>query len=138
MILVFGESLVMNKYLKTPVLLWCNPTFCLTFWAFKMFFEHVGPPTWPNKRVTFRWRILLRTVEPTEGSVTIDGVDIQKVGLARLRSSVTAIPQDVVESLGQLGMAKIMGLFWAGCCCNGATEDFSDPRKADRHESFWD
>lgn len=39
-------------------------------------------------------RILLRTVEPTEGSVTIDGVDVQKVGLARLRSSVTAIPQD--------------------------------------------
>ena len=39
-------------------------------------------------------RILLRTVEPTEGSVTIDGVDIQQVGLARLRSSVTAIPQD--------------------------------------------
>jgi len=39
-------------------------------------------------------RILLRTVEPSEGSVTIDGVDIQKVGLARLRSSVTAIPQD--------------------------------------------
>lgn len=39
-------------------------------------------------------RILLRTVEPTQGSVTIDGVDISKVGLARLRSSVTAIPQD--------------------------------------------
>ncbi|CAK9104492.1 unnamed protein product [Durusdinium trenchii] len=39
-------------------------------------------------------RILLRTVEPTEGTVTIDGVNIQQVGLARLRSSVTAIPQD--------------------------------------------
>ncbi|CAK9085429.1 Multidrug resistance-associated protein 1 (ATP-binding cassette sub-family C member 1) (Glutathione-S-conjugate-translocating ATPase ABCC1) (Leukotriene C(4) transporter) (LTC4 transporter), partial [Durusdinium trenchii] len=38
-------------------------------------------------------RILLRTVEPTEGTVTIDGVNIQQVGLARLRSSVTAIPQ---------------------------------------------
>ena len=42
-------------------------------------------------------RILLRTVEPTEGSVTIDGVDIQQVGLARLRSSVTAIPQDGIS-----------------------------------------
>lgn len=46
-------------------------------------------------------RILLRTVEPSEGSVTIDGVDIQKVGLARLRSSVTAIPQDG-DLLGEL------------------------------------
>ena len=51
---------------------------------------------WPKKKAArgcFE-RILLRTVEPTEGSVTIDGVDIQTVGLARLRSSVTAIPQD--------------------------------------------
>lgn len=32
-------------------------------------------------------------MEPTEGTVTIDGVNIQQVGLARLRSSVTAIPQ---------------------------------------------
>ncbi|CAJ1440339.1 unnamed protein product [Effrenium voratum] len=39
-------------------------------------------------------RILLRTVEPCEGSVKIDGVDLQQVGLARLRSAITAIPQD--------------------------------------------
>ena len=70
--------------------------------------------------------------------MTIDGVDIQTVGLARLRSSVTAIPQDVVESLGQLGDGQNHGAVAVGCCCNGATEDFSDPRKADRHESFWD
>ena len=50
-------------------------------------------------------RILLRTVEPSEGSVTIDGVDIQKVGLARLRSSVTAIPQDG-DLLGELCQNK--------------------------------
>ena len=33
-------------------------------------------------------------MEASEGTVTIDGVDIREVGLARLRSSVTAIPQD--------------------------------------------
>lgn len=39
-------------------------------------------------------RLLLRTVEVSEGSVKVDGVDLRQVGLARLRSSVTAIPQD--------------------------------------------
>jgi len=39
-------------------------------------------------------RALLRTVEVEEGIVEIDGLDIRNLGLARLRSAVTAIPQD--------------------------------------------
>ena len=39
-------------------------------------------------------RLLLRTSEVSEGSVRVDGVDIRQIGLARLRSAVTAIPQD--------------------------------------------
>jgi len=39
-------------------------------------------------------RALLRTVEVSEGTVEVDGLDIRSLGLARLRSAVTAIPQD--------------------------------------------
>jgi ABC-type multidrug transport system fused ATPase/permease subunit len=37
---------------------------------------------------------LFRFVEPTEGSIKIDGIDITRVGLTDLRSRVTIIPQD--------------------------------------------
>ena len=39
---------------------------------------------------------LLRIVESHSGKITIDGVDISKVGLKRLRSSIALIPQDPV------------------------------------------
>jgi len=39
---------------------------------------------------------LLRIVELDSGSIKIDGVDISKVGLTRLRSKVAVIPQDPV------------------------------------------
>jgi len=39
-------------------------------------------------------RALLRTVEVEAGSILVDGVDISRIGLARLRSVLTAIPQD--------------------------------------------
>ncbi|KAF8072009.1 ABC transporter [Lyophyllum atratum] len=41
---------------------------------------------------------LYRLVELTSGSITIDGVDISKVGLADLRSGLAIIPQDPVIS----------------------------------------
>ncbi|KAG6861355.1 hypothetical protein C0995_001088 [Termitomyces sp. Mi166 len=37
---------------------------------------------------------LYRLVELTEGSITIDGIDISKVGLTDLRSGIAIIPQD--------------------------------------------
>lgn len=41
-------------------------------------------------------RVLLRTVEVEEGegSIEVDGVDVRGIGLSRLRSAVTVIPQD--------------------------------------------
>ena len=39
---------------------------------------------------------LLRIVESHSGKIMIDGVDISKVGLKRLRSSIALIPQDPV------------------------------------------
>ena len=39
-----------------------------------------------------------RFVEADEGSITIDGLDIAKIGLQDLRSKVTIIPQDPVSS----------------------------------------
>ncbi|KAJ6516269.1 multidrug resistance-associated ABC transporter [Mycena sanguinolenta] len=44
----------------------------------------------------------LRFVTPSEGSLTIDGWDISKVGLADLRSKITIIPQDPTILSGTL------------------------------------
>ncbi|KAJ9107494.1 hypothetical protein QFC21_000949 [Naganishia friedmannii] len=45
---------------------------------------------------------LFRFVEPTEGSIQIDGLDIIKVGLTDLRQRVTIIPQDPTILSGTL------------------------------------
>ncbi|SJX61514.1 related to ATP-binding cassette transporter protein [Sporisorium reilianum f. sp. reilianum] len=45
---------------------------------------------------------LLRTLELSAGSITIDGIDIAAVGLHRLRSSISLIPQDAVIYSGTL------------------------------------
>lgn len=50
-----------------------------------------------------------RFVEADEGSITIDGLDIAKIGLQDLRSKVTIIPQDPVrESALFLKLSLIM------------------------------
>ncbi|KAJ9112544.1 hypothetical protein QFC19_000559 [Naganishia cerealis] len=45
---------------------------------------------------------LFRFVEPTEGSIEIDGLDISRVGLTDLRQRVTIIPQDPTILSGTL------------------------------------
>ncbi len=45
---------------------------------------------------------LLRIIEPSQGSIEIDGVDISQVGLDDLRNKVTAIPQDPMLFKGTL------------------------------------
>jgi len=45
---------------------------------------------------------LLRIIEPTHGSIFIDGVDISQVGLDDLRNKITAIPQDPMLFKGTL------------------------------------
>jgi len=46
-----------------------------------------------------------RFVEATEGKITIDGVDISKIGLTDLRSKITIIPQDPTILSGTLRSA---------------------------------
>ncbi|KAG9009269.1 hypothetical protein FRB94_012338 [Tulasnella sp. JGI-2019a] len=45
---------------------------------------------------------LLRFVDPTEGRIIMDGLDILKIGLYDLRSRVTIIPQDAVLFSGTI------------------------------------
>ncbi|GAK67638.1 ABC transporter family protein [Moesziomyces antarcticus] len=45
---------------------------------------------------------LLRTLELSGGSITVDGIDIATMGLHRLRSSISLIPQDAVIYSGTL------------------------------------
>jgi len=39
---------------------------------------------------------LYRIVELTSGSITLDGIDISKIGLSDLRNALAIIPQDPV------------------------------------------
>ena len=43
---------------------------------------------------------LLRIVEAAEGKITIDGVDVSKIGLSELRSKIAIIPQEPVLFVG--------------------------------------
>ena len=45
---------------------------------------------------------LFRIIEPSSGSIKIDGVDVSKLGLHNLRSRITIIPQDPVLFSGTL------------------------------------
>ncbi|KAF8603075.1 P-loop containing nucleoside triphosphate hydrolase protein [Ceratobasidium sp. AG-I] len=45
---------------------------------------------------------LFRFVDPTAGSITLDGIDITTIGLSDLRSRLTLIPQDAVLSGGTI------------------------------------
>jgi len=47
---------------------------------------------------------LFRLVEAAEGAITIDGIDISKLGLHNLRNQLTIIPQDPVLFSGTLRM----------------------------------
>ncbi len=45
---------------------------------------------------------MLRVLEPSQGSIEIDGVDISQIGLDDLRNKITIIPQDPMLFKGTL------------------------------------
>ena len=48
------------------------------------------------------FRALLRLTELEEGNILLDGVDVSKIGLDALRSSLSIIPQDPVLFSGSV------------------------------------
>jgi ABC-type proline/glycine betaine transport system ATPase subunit len=49
---------------------------------------------------------LFRFVEPSNGKILIDGIDISSIGVGDLRSSITIIPQDPILFTGKLKRLK--------------------------------
>lgn len=54
------------------------------------------------------FRALLRLTEVETGSILLDGVDVSKIGLNALRSSLSIIPQDPVLFSGSIRYVYVM------------------------------
>jgi len=63
---------------------WRREIICKTLWGC-----NVRTTDWPSQLLLALFRIL----EPAEGTILIDGVDITKIGLHDLRSAMTIVPQ---------------------------------------------